>query len=122
MTGLTDFITEARWEDILLHWLVLIDDAYLALEQHFGRWRRRGPAPRFHDSEVITVGLLIDTYFGGDEAKGPAFVRQYHAAAFPHLPANSQFNQCPPPSLAAGDRANPALPGQQLWPDRARRS
>jgi hypothetical protein len=92
MTGLTDFITEAKWEDVLTDWFVMIDDAHQALERRYGRWRKRGPQPRFADSEVLTVGLLIDTWFGGDEAKGLAFVRQYHHGLFPRLPSNGQFN------------------------------
>ena len=60
MTGLTDFITDAQWEDVLTYWFLLIDDAYQALERRYQRWRRRGPQPRFADSEVITVGLLDD--------------------------------------------------------------
>lgn len=93
MTGLTDFITEARWAEVLTFWFVVVDDAYQALERYYGRWRRRGPQPAFHDSEVITVGLLIDTWFAGDEARGLAFVRQYQRDLFPRLVAPGQFNQ-----------------------------
>jgi len=92
MTGLTDFITEGQWEDVISEWFVLIDDAYQALERRYRAWRQRGPRPRFADSEVLTVGLLIDTWFDGHEAKGLAFVRQYHRPLFPHLPTNGQFN------------------------------
>ncbi len=92
MTGLTDFITEANWEDLLTTWYVLVDDAYPALQAHYGPWRRRGPEPDFSDSEVITVSLLIDTLFHGHEALGLAFLRQYHAELFPALPPNGQFN------------------------------
>ena len=92
MTGLTDFITEGRWADILLIWLVTVDDAYQRLEQRHGHWRRSGPAPRFSDSEVITVSLFIDTYFHGHEALGLSFLRQYHLDLFPHLLPNGQFN------------------------------
>ena len=91
MIGLTDFITEARWVDIFLYWFVLVDDAYQTLERVYGDWRKRGPQPSFSDSEVITVGLIIDTWFGGDEAKGLAFLRQYHADLFPQLPSNGHF-------------------------------
>jgi hypothetical protein len=92
MTGLTDFITTADWTDIFTIWFVLIDDAYLTLEAQLGRWRRRGPAPRFTDSEVITLALIIETFFHGNEELGLRFVRQYHAALFPHLLPNGQFN------------------------------
>jgi hypothetical protein len=76
MTGLTDFITDAAWEDIFTIWFVLVDEAYAALEQHFGAWRKRGPAPTFHDSEVITVALITDTFFHGHEALALSFLRQ----------------------------------------------
>ncbi len=93
MTGRTDFITEALWSDIILVWYCLVDDAYKQLEAHFGPWRQRGPAPVFTDSEVITVALVIDTFFGGHEALGLSFLRQYHADLFPHLPAAGRFNE-----------------------------
>jgi hypothetical protein len=93
MLGRTDFITKARWPDIMLVWYVLVDDAYQALEGYYGKWRRRGPAPQFSDSEVITVALLIDTFFHGHEALGLSFVRQYHAELFPYLPSDGHFNE-----------------------------
>ncbi|HEX9988016.1 MAG TPA: hypothetical protein VGE45_05990 [Chloroflexia bacterium] len=93
MTGVTDFITHYRWQDIFTVWFVLVDDAYLMLQQQFGEWRTRGPRPLFSDSEVITVALITDTFFGGDEAKTLSFVRQYHLDMIPDLPAPGQFNQ-----------------------------
>jgi hypothetical protein len=93
MTGRTDFITEANWVDILTIWYVLVDTAYEALEKHHGAWRRRGPAPVFIDTEVITVALFIDTFFHGHEALGLAFLRQYHPELFPHLPSDGHFNE-----------------------------
>lgn len=91
MTGLTDFITKACWTDILLVWYVLVDDAYKALEERFERWRLRGPAPEFSASEVITVSLVVDTFFHGHEDLGLSFLRQYHRDLFPKLlpPASS---------------------------------
>ena len=86
MAGRTDFITDARWEDVWTIWYTLVDDAYQTLEQHYGAWRRSGPQPLFSDSEAITVGLIIDTWFGGHEALGLSFLRQYHPTLFPHLP------------------------------------
>lgn len=93
MTGRTDFITEARWADIILIWYCLVDDAYKQLEVRYGPWRQRGPAPIFSDSEVITVALVIDTFFGGHEALGLSFLRQYHPGLFPHLPREGRFNE-----------------------------
>ena len=92
MAGRTDFITEANWADILLVWLVTVDDAYQRLERRHGRLRHTGPAPRFTDSEVMTVGLFIDTVFHGHEALGLSFLRQYHRDLFPYLLPNGQFN------------------------------
>jgi hypothetical protein len=93
MTGRTDYITEAVWTDIIMVWYCLVDDAYKALEQQYGAWRQRGPAPVFTDSEVITVALVIDTFFGGHEALGLSFLRQYHMNWFPHLPREGHFNE-----------------------------
>jgi hypothetical protein len=93
MVGRTDFITDACWEDVWTIWYTLVDDAYQTLEHHYGKWRRSGPAPIFSDSEVITVALIIDTWFGGHEALGLAFLRQYHPSLFPHLPPDGWFNQ-----------------------------
>lgn len=93
MAGRTDFITDADWELVWLIWYVLVDDAYQALEQHYGAWRRSGPDPSFSDSEVITVALIIDTWFHGHEALGLAFLRRYHPSLFPQLPPDGWFNQ-----------------------------
>jgi hypothetical protein len=92
MTGRTDFITDACWEDVWLIWYVLVDDAYHMLERHYGAWRRRGPTPVLSDSEVITVALIIDTWFHGHEALGLAFLRCYHPTLFPQLPPHGWFN------------------------------
>lgn len=92
MDSLTDFITQYRWEDIFTVWFVLVDDAHIALQGHFGRWRTRGPKPAFADSEVITVALIADTFFGGAEDKTLSFVRQYHLDLFPKLPPPGHFN------------------------------
>jgi len=92
MAAWTDFITEVEPEVWLTYWYVLVDDAYQALERRYGRWRRRGPAPHFSDSEVITVGLYIDTLFAGHEALGLAQLRQTQPGLFPKLLPNGQFN------------------------------
>lgn len=92
MTGLTEFITKVPWVETMLYWYVWVDDAIKALEVRHGAWRRRGPQPRFSDSEVITVALVIDTYFAGHEDLGLFFLKQYHAELFPHLPGPGRFN------------------------------
>jgi hypothetical protein len=93
MTGLTDYITAARWEDIFTIWYVLVDDAYQALVRQVGRLRQRGPEPTFSDSEVITIALISDTFFHGHEELTVAFIRQYHRALFPRLLEASRFNR-----------------------------
>lgn len=94
MTGLTDYITKANWVDILTIWYVLIDDAYQQLNLSLG-WRLRHPGPErtFGDSEVITVALLIETFFHVHEASGLTFIDQYHRDLFPGLIDASQFNR-----------------------------
>jgi hypothetical protein len=92
MAAWTDFITDVDPEVWLTYWYVLVDDAYQALEQDYGGWRRRGPAPQFSDSEVITVSLYIDTIYAGHEALGLASLRQTLPGLFPKLLPNGQFN------------------------------
>jgi len=93
MKSMTNYITDAKWVDVFLIWYVVVDSAYQSLEQQYGEWRPSGPPPVFSDSEVITVALIIDTYFHGDEELGLSFLRQYHAELFPHLPSDGHFNE-----------------------------
>ena len=93
MAGVTEYITTQPWREVILLWYVLIDDAYQTLAQTYGSPRARGPAPTMSDSEVITVALVIDTYFAGHETHGLAFLRQYHQAEFPTLLERSRFNR-----------------------------
>lgn len=93
MNGLTNYITEQSWEDIITRWYVLVDDAYQRYQQrHGGRLRASGPAPRFSDSEVITVGLIIEVFFQGHEEVGYAFVEQFLRDMFPKLLDLDRFN------------------------------
>lgn len=92
MEGLTNFITQYRWEDIFTIWFVLTDDAHMELQAHFGAWRKRGTPPLFTDSEVITVALIADTFFAGREDKTLSFISQYHSDMFPKLPSFGRFN------------------------------
>jgi len=93
MNGLTNYITERSWEDIITTWFVLVEDAYHRIVANRGkRFRASGPAPSFTDSEVITVSLIIETFFHGNEELGYAFVRQYLAAMFPKLLDLDRFN------------------------------
>jgi hypothetical protein len=86
MNGLTDYITQWPWVDIVTTWFVLVDDAYRRVVVKRGhRWRRRGPEPTFSDSEVITVSLIVETFFQGHEEVGYAFVAQFLREMFPHL-------------------------------------
>jgi hypothetical protein len=92
MHGLTDYITECRWADVFLVWYVLIDDAYHA---RFGnvRLRQRGPTPTVSDAEVITLSVIADTYFHGNEELMLSFIGQYHRDLFPHLLEHSRFTR-----------------------------
>lgn len=93
MKGLTDYITEQNWEDTITAWYTRVDDAYQRLIEKRGRpLRLSGPAPRFSDSEVITVSLIIETFFQGHEEVGYAFVSQYLTDLFPDLLDLDRFN------------------------------
>lgn len=93
MAGMTEYITNQPWGTVMLMWYVLIDDAYRTLAHAYGLPRARSPVPTMSDSEVITVALVIDTYFAGHEQRGLAFIRQYHRNEFPTLLERSRFNR-----------------------------
>ena len=94
MNGLTNYITEQPWTDTVTGWYVLIDEAYQRLiAKRGGPLRTAGPAPTFSDSEVITVSLIVETFFQGHEEVGYAFVQQYMRNLFPHLLDLDRFNQ-----------------------------
>lgn len=93
MNGLTDYITEQTWTDTITTWYVLVDDAYQrVIARRGGPWRARGPLPDMSDSEVMTISLIIETYFQGHEAVGYAFVGQYLRDLFPRLLDGDRFN------------------------------
>jgi hypothetical protein len=94
MNGLTDYTTEQNWTDTITIWYVRVDDAYQRVTTRLGDpLRARGPAPEMSDSEVITVSLIIETYFQGHEEVGYAFVRQYLHDLFPRLLDGDRFNE-----------------------------
>jgi hypothetical protein len=69
--------------DYLLHLFYLIDSELEALK--LPRLRKRGPEPRLHDSEVITMELAGE-FLGIDTDKGIwQHFRHCHAAEFPML-------------------------------------
>lgn len=93
MNGLTNYITERPWTDIVTTWFVLVDDAYQRLIAKRGkRLRSSGTEPSFTDSEVITVSLILETFFQGHEEVGYAFVTQYMHPLFPQLVNLDRFN------------------------------
>jgi hypothetical protein len=93
MNGLTNYITERPWIDIVTTWFVLVDDAYRRFIAKLGRrLRTSGTEPSFTDSEVITVSLILETFFQGHEAVGYAFVTQYMHDLFPRLVDLDRFN------------------------------
>lgn len=95
MKGLTDYITDCLWEDILIATFVLVDDSYQALPEGLIPNRKFSPQgePLFSDSEVITIALFGEMVFGGAEDKVLHFIRQYHLDLFPHLLDESRFNR-----------------------------
>jgi Transposase DDE domain len=93
MNGLTNYITEQPWADTITTWFTLVDDAYERLLTRRGQaLRASGPEPTFSDSEVITVSLIIETFFQGHEEVGYAFVSQYLRDMFPKLLDLDRFN------------------------------
>ena len=88
-----NYITERPWTDTITLWYMLVDDAYQRLMGRRSQpLRSRGPAPTFSDSEVITVSLVIETFFQGHEEMGYAFVSQYLRDMFPDLIDLDRFN------------------------------
>ena len=93
MNGPTNYITEEPWTNTITTWYVHINDAYNRLISKRGkRLRSRGPEPAFSDSEVITVSLIIETFFQGHEEVGFSFVRQFLLDMFPDLIDLDRFN------------------------------
>lgn len=93
MKGLTDYITKSSWEDIITIWYVHVDIHYQAIvATQGGSLRQRGPQPEMSDSEVITISLILETFFRGQEEVGYAFVRQYLRHLFPRLLDLDRFN------------------------------
>ncbi len=93
MLGLTDYITNCSWEDVLTHWFVWVDDMHKGLAAEGLMRRQRGPKPRFSDSEVITLALFCDTFFQGKEEMGLSFIRQHYLSLFPRILEESRFNR-----------------------------
>ena len=93
MNGQTNYITEWNWSNIITTWYVLVDDMYQVIIKNLSEpLRSRGPVPRMSDSEVITVSLIIETFFQGHEEVGYAFVVQYLSEMFPDLLNLDHFN------------------------------
>jgi hypothetical protein len=69
--------------ELLLELFCLIDDELQAL--NLPRLRRRGPAPRMTDSEVITIELAGEFLKLGTDRDLYRHFRRYHAADFPAL-------------------------------------
>lgn len=95
MKGLTDYITQASWRDILTVSYILIDDIYQKIDLSDLPNRKFAPqgAVEFSDSEVMTITMFAEMIFGGDEAKTLHFIRQYHLDLFPELLTDSRLNR-----------------------------
>src|SRR6516162_8087297 len=70
-------------QDLLLEVFCLVGDQLQAL--NLGRLRRRGPAPRLADSEVIAIELVGEFWKLGTDQDLFRHFRRYHAAEFPAL-------------------------------------
>jgi hypothetical protein len=94
MNGLTNYITEVPWEETITVWYVQVNDSYQKICQRLKQpVRSRGPEPVLSDSEVITIALIIETFFQGHEEVGYAFVSQYLTDLFHNLIDLDRFNQ-----------------------------
>lgn len=122
MNGLTNYITEKPWTDIVTAWFVLVDDAYQRLMAKRGhRLRASGTEPSFTDSEVITVSLILETFFQGHEEVGYCFVTQYMRDLFPRLLDLDRFNVRRRELIAVIEAIRRDLRDQKLEPqDRVR--
>ena len=125
MEGLTDYITECPWGDILITLFVLVDDTCQELDMCFVPNRKYAPlgSPAFSDSEVITIALFGEMVFSGAEDKTLHFIRQYHLDMFPQLLDSSRFNRrkrrSAIPNIAIRTRKGP-LGNCSLWRHRRR--
>jgi hypothetical protein len=94
MKGLTNYISERPWSETITTWYVRVDDTYQALVLKRGAsFRISGPVPELADSEVITLSLVIETFFQGHEEVGYAFISQYLRDMFPRLLDLDRFNR-----------------------------
>jgi hypothetical protein len=93
MLGLTNYLTEQTWEDTLIATYVLVADRLDQAAQTAKFVRTRGPAPGYDDAQVITIALVADYGFDGDEEKALHFLRQYHPTLWSNgIPDTSRFN------------------------------
>jgi hypothetical protein len=93
MKGLTDFLTEQSWEDTIIATFVFVDDYLSEAQRRTGFQRQRGPEPAHDDSVIITIALVAEYWFGGDEDKALAFLRQYHGDLWTTgIPDGGRFN------------------------------
>ncbi len=71
-----------------------MNDSYQKICQRLKKpVRSRGPEPILSDSEVITIALIIETFFQGHEEVDYAFVCQYLNHLFRNLIDLDRFNQ-----------------------------
>jgi len=93
MKGLTDYLTEQPWEDTIIATFVFVDDCLPEAQRRAGFQRRRGPEPAHDDSVIITIALVAENWFDGDEDKALAFLCQYHSDLWSTgIPDAGRFN------------------------------
>lgn len=115
MNGLTNYITQWQWSDIITTWYVWVDDMYQLIVENLSEpLRSRGPEPHMSDSEVITVSLIIETFFQGHEEVGYGFVTQYLREMFPNLLDLDRLNVCRRSLIAVMEQIRRLLRDQKL--------
>lgn len=93
MLGLTDYLTEQSWEDILIATYLLVADVLPQACRTVGFRRQHGPEPVYADAQIITIALAAEYWFSGDEEKTLHFLRQYHAMLWSSgIPDSARFN------------------------------
>ena len=72
-------------QDYLLLLFCLIDEELKALAPEDAPARRRGPAPKLSDAEVITIEIAAESWGHDADRDIFRFFRHYHRADFPAL-------------------------------------
>lgn len=93
MKGLTNYLTEQPWEDTIIATYLLVSNCLVTAYQVSGFARSRRPDPTYDDAQIITIALVAEFWFAGNEELTLHFLRQYHARLWSTgLPDTARFN------------------------------